>query len=88
MTYFKVLPEFDNTRRTDNSILVQNELYTKNELEKYNIDFEKVVEVNIPKNKTYWFFWLPIRYRLSKYLIKYNFYHLFIVRLYNINIAV
>jgi hypothetical protein len=56
MTYFKVLKQYDNNKRIDGSILVQNELYTKKEIDKYKIDLSKVQEIEVNKNKVYRFF--------------------------------
>ena len=56
MIYYKILPKFDQTRRKDGSILVANEIYTKKEVLKYNINPIHFFEVQISKFKTYFFF--------------------------------
>ena len=56
MLYFKVKKEFDQKRRKDNSILIQNELYTKKELEKFEIPLNRVDTIEISKKDIYFFF--------------------------------
>ena len=56
MKYYKVKPECDNKRRSDNNIYVANELYTEKEAEKYHINKSYCDMVNIAKNETYFFF--------------------------------
>lgn len=56
MKYYKIKMEYDNKPRKDNNILVGGELYTKREMEKYNIPFKYCEVVEIPKNKIYFFF--------------------------------
>ena len=65
MLYYKVKPEFDNCARYRfkkgsgvelDGIFIGNELYTVNELKKYLDCVNKVEPVEIPKNKTYFFF--------------------------------
>lgn len=65
MTYYRVKPEYDNKIKytwnnhyqgVPNGILIANELYTPAEFKKianYKGYFE---EVEVKKNKTYWFF--------------------------------
>ena len=61
MVYYRVRKEFDNfpqnPRIHDGNILIGGELFTEKEFNKlpyvYAGAFEKV---DIPKNKTYWFF--------------------------------
>ena len=61
MVYYRVRKEFDNfpknPRIHDGNILIGEELFTEKEFNKlpyvYAGAFEKV---DIPKNKTYWFF--------------------------------
>ena len=55
MKYYKVKPECDNKRRSDNNIYVANELYTEKEAEKYHINKSYCDIVNIAKNETYFF---------------------------------
>ena len=63
MTYYKVKKSADQTRKNVNKtdILVANELYTKKELEKFAPVQSVYVknyfdEVQVSKNKTYFFF--------------------------------
>ena len=64
MEFFKVLEKYDNTRyykKTKNGLkyagfLVGNELLTIKEREKINLPDFMFERVNVPKNKTYWFF--------------------------------
>lgn len=56
MKYYKVKPEYDNKRRSDNNIYIANELYTEKEVEKYHINKNYCDIVNISKNETYFFF--------------------------------
>ena len=61
MVYYRVRKEFDNfpknPRIHDGNILIGEELFTEKEFNKlpyvYAGAFEKV---DVPKNKTYWFF--------------------------------
>ena len=56
MKYYKIKKEYDNKTRKDNNILIQNELYTEREKEKYNIPDKYCDIVNVSKNTTYFFF--------------------------------
>lgn len=62
MQYFQVKPESDQVRlsRTKSDFLVANELYTINELKKYNLSGDFLSKhfntLSISKNKTYFFF--------------------------------
>ena len=56
MKYYKVKPEYDNKRRSDNNIYIANELYTEKEVEKYHINKSYCDIVNISKSETYFFF--------------------------------
>lgn len=56
MTYYRILPRFDQKPRSDGSILVKNELYTKGEMLRYAIPYPFTEEVKIKKTNTYWFF--------------------------------
>ena len=56
MKYFMVKSEYDNTKRKDGSILVANELYTQKEIERFGINSNVVEEVEVSKNKVYFFF--------------------------------
>lgn len=56
MKYYKIKREYGNKKRSDGSILVQDELYTEKEKEYFHIPkvFCEVVEVS--KRKIYWVF--------------------------------
>lgn len=56
MIYYKVKKEFDQTKRNDGSILIQNEIYTKTEKEHYKISDKMLTIVNINKNNTFFSF--------------------------------
>lgn len=57
MTYYKVKPEFDQKNRPDGGIFVNNELYTKRELDELLVsDYSFFDIVNVSKNDTYWHF--------------------------------
>lgn len=56
MKYYRVKKEYDNFRRSDGSILVQNELYTEKECRRFNILAQHVEAVEVKKNATYFLF--------------------------------
>lgn len=61
MMYYKVKPEYDNVYKNpkihNGDILIGNELYTKKEFNKLPFKYAGAFErVEIPKNKTYFFF--------------------------------
>jgi len=56
MKYFQVKREYDNAKRKDGSVLIQNELYTPKEITKYQINPECLTEINIPSGTTYFCF--------------------------------
>lgn len=57
MKFFKVKPEYDQTKIATNRILVKNELYTFRQLGKMSMNCKKFFdEVEINRNDTYWFF--------------------------------
>lgn len=66
MKYYRIKPEYDNTRllnrakRTFDGILIGNELYTVKEWEKlvlkYRVSKAVCDIVNISPKETYWFF--------------------------------
>ena len=65
MKYYRVKPEYDNTYRFKNiynkglsmdGLLIKNELYTPTEAKKYIGLISCCELVEIPKNKTYFFF--------------------------------
>ena len=55
MVYYEVLKQFDQKRR-GNTIYIQNELYTENEVKKLNLNKSYLQKVEYPKNKSYRFF--------------------------------
>ncbi len=56
MTYYRVRKEFDQKKLPKFDFLIANELYTARERKKLPISDEAFEKINIPKNKTYWFF--------------------------------
>ncbi len=56
MLYYRVKKEYDQKRRRDGSILIANELYTPNELKKYNINPNYTESVNIKRTDIYFMF--------------------------------
>ena len=56
MKFYKVKKEADNKRKAKINIYVENELFTENEVEKYSLNKNYLEVVEVPKNKTYWFF--------------------------------
>ena len=56
MLYYKVKKEADNKRRKDDTIYIANELYTKKEAEKLQLNTNYMELVNVNKNSTYFFF--------------------------------
>ena len=56
MLYYRVKKEYDQHKRSDGNILVQNELYTPKEKEKYNIPDKCLETVEVKKTDIYWFF--------------------------------
>lgn len=61
MIYYRVRPEYDqfprNPKVRDGNILIGNELFTEKEFNKLPFVYAAAFErVDIPKNKTYWFF--------------------------------
>lgn len=60
MKYYKVLSQYDqfykNSRVHDDKIYIQDELYTETEIKKQNLNTRYMEIIEIPKNKTYWFF--------------------------------
>ena len=56
MKYFKVKKQYDNYGRSDGSILVQNELYTEKEVKRFGIMPNRLEEVDVKKNQTYFMF--------------------------------
>jgi hypothetical protein len=56
MLYYKVKKEADQKRRNDGTIYIANELYTKKETEKLQLNINFMELVNVNKNSTYFFF--------------------------------
>ena len=56
MKYFKIKPEFDQRKRKDGSILVENELYTEREMNRYEIPTEYTEPIELDRKETYWLF--------------------------------
>ena len=56
MLYYRVRKEYDQHKRNDGDILVQNELYTPKEKERYNIPDKCLEIVEVKKTDIYWFF--------------------------------
>lgn len=59
MLYYKVKPEADNKYKNPkihDDIYVKNELYTKKEVEKNNLNMNYLEEINVSKKSVYFFF--------------------------------
>lgn len=56
MLYYRVKSEYDNMRRSDGSIYVGRELLTAAEVKRYKTPQRILDAVDVPKNKTYFFF--------------------------------
>ena len=56
MIFYRVKKEYDNCKRVDGSILVQNELYTEKEVQRYKIPMSCVDKVEEERDSVYWFF--------------------------------
>ena len=56
MLYYKVKTEADQKRRKDGSIYIAEELYTKKEAEKLQLNLNFMQLVNVNKNSTYFLF--------------------------------
>lgn len=56
MVYCKIKKEYDQKRRSDGSILIQNELYTRTEAKVYSIPRACYDIVEVKKADTYWCF--------------------------------
>ena len=56
MEYYKVKKDADQKRRKDGSIYIEDELYTKKEAEKLQLNFNFMNLVNVKKNSTHFFF--------------------------------
>ena len=64
MTYYKVPPKFDGRAvigkglysGTPKRFLIENELYTEKECDKYGISLNGLEVVNVSRKRIYWFF--------------------------------
>ena len=56
MTYYRVIPKYDQNRRKDGSILIKEELYTEKELKRFQIPSGKCEKIELPKSKVYFSF--------------------------------
>lgn len=62
MIFYRVMPKYDNFRKPmkrnapNFDIYIANELYTKKEAEQQKLNLGYMEAIEIPKNKTYWFF--------------------------------
>lgn len=56
MTYYRILPKYDNKRYNNSDFVIANELYTEKEMEKYGIPYEYAEKVNHSKKRVYFFF--------------------------------
>ena len=62
MLYYKVKKEADQKRRKGGSIYISEELYTKKEAEKLQLNTNFMNLVNVNKNSTYFFFGARFEY--------------------------
>ena len=56
MQYFKVKKEYDQYSKTKLPILVQDELLTTKEMEKYNVPEKAVDPIEVSQKRIYWCF--------------------------------
>lgn len=56
MKFYKVKSKFDNYPLKARIIYVANELLTEKEVTKYNVNKDYCEIIDVPKNKTHWFF--------------------------------
>lgn len=56
MIYYKVPKHLDQHGTTETHFLVEDELYTPKECERYNVPVDLLQPVNISRKSTYWFF--------------------------------
>ena len=56
MKYFRVKKEYDNTWCNGCRFLVKNELYTEKEVKRFGILPNRLDEVDVKKNQTYFMF--------------------------------
>lgn len=62
MTYYRILPKYDNKRYNNSDFVVANELYTEREMEKYGIPYEYAEKINHSKKRVYFFFGARFEY--------------------------
>lgn len=68
MLYYKVKKEANQKRRKDGTIYIANELYTKKEVEKLQLNTDFVQLVNVNKNSTYFFFRARFQEEVKRYV--------------------
>lgn len=56
MKFYKVKKEADQKRNAKINLYVADELFTEKEVKKYSLNENYLEVVEVPKNKTYWFF--------------------------------
>jgi len=56
MTYYQVKPEYDQRRTTPTHFLIENELYTEKEAQRFRVPVKCVTRREIKRTATYWFF--------------------------------
>ena len=56
MLYYRITADADQRPRRDGSILVENELYTPEEIERYRIKPQFYEAVEVSKDKVYYMF--------------------------------
>lgn len=56
MQYFKVKKEYDQYSKTKLPILIEDELLTKKEIEKYNVPEKAVDPIEVSQKRIYWCF--------------------------------
>lgn len=62
MTYYRVLPKYDNKRYNSSDFVIANELYTEKEMEKYGIPYKYTEKINHSKKRVYFFFGARFEY--------------------------
>lgn len=56
MTYYRILPKYDNKHYNGSDFVIANELYTKKEMKKYGIPYDYTEKINHSKKRVYFFF--------------------------------
>ncbi len=56
MTYYQVLPQFDNYVLPKRLIYIMDELFTPAEVKRYHVDKKRCRKINCSRKKTYFFF--------------------------------